>query len=160
MIRFREKEPRKVPGLNTCSLPDIIFNLLFFFMITTTISETSVNVRIIPPYGTEVQKLEKKSLVSYIYVGRPLNEEKYGTVTRIQVNDAFQPVGYISEFITTERENVAESDQNKMMVSIKADRDTEMGIITDIKQELRKAGLLKVNYSAAQGTQEAVFSNF
>lgn len=160
MISFREKVPKKVPGLSTASLPDIIFMLLFFFMISTTIRENPLIVRIRPPASTEVQKLEKKSLVSYIYVGKPRNENRFGTVTRIQLNDAFQSVENIGEFISKEREGMAESDQNRMIVSIKADKDVEMGIITDIKQELRRANALKVNYSAAQGTQESVFSNF
>ncbi len=117
-------------------------------------------VRVRPPAATEVQKLDKKSLVSYIYVGKPRNEERFGTVTRIQINDAFQPVESIGEFISKERERMAESERNKMIVSIKADKDAEMGIISDIKQELRKAEALKINYSASQGTQESVFNNF
>ena len=160
MISFREKVPKKVPGLSTASLPDIIFMLLFFFMISTTIRENPVIVRVRPPSATEVQKMEKKSLVSYIYVGKPRNEARFGTITRIQLNDAFQPVENIGEFISKEREGMVESDRNRMIVSIKADKDVEMGVITDIKQELRKAEALKINYSAAQGSQEAVFNNF
>lgn len=160
MISFREKVPKKVPGLSTASLPDIIFMLLFFFMISTSIRENPMIVRVRPPAATEVQKLEKKSLVSYIYVGKPRNEVRFGTVTRIQINDAFQPVENIGEFVSKEREGMAESERNKMIVSIKADKDVEMGIISDIKQELRKAEALKINYSAAQGTQDAVFNNF
>ena len=160
MISFREKVPKKVPGLSTASLPDIIFMLLFFFMISTTIRENPLIVRIRPPYATEVQKLEKKSLVSYIYIGKPRNEQRFGTVTRIQINDAFQSVDQVGEFISKEREGMIVSDQNKMIISIKADRDVEMGIITDVKQELRRASALKINYSAAQGPQESVFTNF
>ncbi|MBN2482424.1 MAG: biopolymer transporter ExbD [Bacteroidales bacterium] len=160
MISFREKVPKKVPGLSTASLPDIIFMLLFFFMISTTIRENPMIVRVRPPSATEVQKMEKKSLVSYIYVGKPGNEARFGTVTRIQLNDAFQPVENIGEFISKEREDMVESDRNRLIVSIKADKDVEMGIITDIKQELRKAEALIINYSAAQGTREAVFDNF
>jgi biopolymer transport protein ExbD len=160
MISFREKVPKKVPGLSTASLPDIIFMLLFFFMISTTIRENPVIVRVRPPSATEVQKMEKKSLVSYIYIGKPRNEARFGTITRIQLNDAFQPVENIGEFISKEREGMVESDRSRMIVSIKADKDVEMGVITDIKQELRKADALKINYSAAQGSQEAVFNNF
>ena len=160
MISFREKVPKKVPGLSTASLPDIIFMLLFFFMISTTIRENPLIVKVRPPYATEVRKLQNKSLVSYISVGKPLNEARYGTLTRIQINDAFQPVESVGEFISKEREDMPESDQGKMIVSIRADKDVEMGIITDIKQELRKANALTINYSAMQGTQQAVFSNF
>ena len=160
MISFREKIPKKVPGLSTASLPDIIFMLLFFFMISTTIRENPVIVRIRPPSATEAQKLEKKSLVSYIYVGKPSNESRYGTVTRIQRNDAFQPVENIGEYISKEQEEMVESHRIRMIVSIKADKDVEMGVITDIKQELRRVNALKINYSAVLGTQESVFGNF
>lgn len=160
MISFREKVPKKVPGLSTASLPDIIFMLLFFFMISTTIRENPLLVRVRPPAATEVQKLEKKSLVTYINIGQPRDVDRYGTVTRIQINDAFQPVASVGEFISREREDMPEVDQNRMIVSIKADRDVEMGVITDVKQELRRANALKINYSAAQGPLQAVFQNF
>jgi biopolymer transport protein ExbD len=133
--------------------------LLFFFMITTTIKETSLLVRITAPYATEVKKLEKKSLVTYVYIGKPSNAKKYGDLPRLQLNDAFQPVENLREFVEKERATLAEDLRNKMTVSLKSDKNIEMGIITDVKQELRKASALKVNYSAGIGSQQLVFSN-
>jgi biopolymer transport protein ExbD len=159
MISFREKVPKNVPKISTASLPDIIFMLLFFFMITTTLKETSLLVSIKAPFATEVKKLEKKSQVTYIYVGIPQLKEKYGTLPQIQLNDAFQPVDNIREFVEKERQKMPEEIRNKMTVSLKADKNIEMGIITDIKQELRKASALKINYSAGMGSQQLVFSN-
>ena len=158
MISFREKVPKNVPKISTASLPDIIFMLLFFFMITTTLKETSLLVSIRAPFATEVKKLEKKSQVTYIYVGIP-QQKVYGTLPRIQLNDAFQPVDNIREFVEKERQKMPEEIRNKMTVSLKADKNIEMGIITDIKQELRKASALKINYSAGMGSQQLVFSN-
>jgi biopolymer transport protein ExbD len=160
MISFRDRVPKKVPGLSTASLPDIIFMLLFFFMISTSIRKSPLLVQVRPPVATETQKLEKKSLVTYINVGSPRNTDRYGTMTRIQINDAFQPVGSLGEFISREREELAESEKDKMIVAIRADREVEMGIITDIKQELRRVNALKISYNASKGTQQEVFENF
>ena len=159
MISFRSKEPKTVPGVSTASLPDIIFMLLMFFMVSTTMKQTSMMVHIRAPFATEIKKLEKKSLVTFVYVGIPTNTKMYGSLPRLQLNDAFQPIENLREFVEKERMDLSEDQRNKMTVSIKADKDIEMGIITDVKQELRKASALKVNYSAALGTQQAVFGN-
>jgi biopolymer transport protein ExbD len=159
MISFTDKKPKSVPPISTASLPDIIFMLLMFFMVSTTMKQTSLMVKIDAPFATEIKKLEKKSLVSYIYVGVPQNTKVYGTLPRLQLNDAFQPIDNIREFIEQERMDLTEDDRNRMTVSLKADKDIEMGIITDVKQELRKASALKINYSAKVGTQKAVFGN-
>lgn len=159
MIRFKPKSKGSTPTISTASLPDTIFLLLFFFMVSSTIKDTTIKVKITPPYATELKKLEKKSLVLFVYVGKPHDVVKFGTAPRIQINDAFVSIDKVGELLARERENKKESDKPKMSVSIKADSDVEMGIITDIKQELRKVSLLKVNYSAQAGTQEKVFGN-
>lgn len=148
MSRFRKGGKKSVGAINTASLPDIIFMLLFFFMVTTTMRETSLLVKIRLPSATQVQKLERKSLVSYIYVGEPIKSNLYGTESRIQLNDQFANVGDIQEFVAAERERRDEADRKLITTSIKADRLTRMGIITDIKQELRKSGAFKINYSS------------
>lgn len=150
MALIRKAEKKEAPALSTSSLPDIIFMLLFFFMAVTTMKEVTYKVKVSPPSATELQKLENKSLVRYIYVGEPMREyrEQYGSATRIQLNDQFADVNEIETFITMERSAMKEEDQNIMTVSIKADKDTKMGIITDIKQALRRAYALKINYQA------------
>ena len=147
MGRFKQKKSSGPQKINTSALPDIIFMLLFFFMVTTTMREVTLIVQVKPPEATEVQKLEKKSLVSYIYVGVPMKTQ-FGTESRIQLNDAFATKDDISEFIAAEREARDEADRKFLTTSIKADKDTRMGIITDIKQELRKVGAFKINYSS------------
>jgi biopolymer transport protein ExbD len=150
MALIRKEEKKEPPALSTSSLPDIIFMLLFFFMAVTTMKEVTYKVKVSPPSATELQKLENKSLVRYIYVGEPMKEyrEQFGSATRIQLNDQFADVNEIETFITMERSAMKEEDQNIMTVSIKADKDTKMGIITDIKQALRRAYALKINYQA------------
>jgi len=147
MGRFKEKKSGGMPKISTASLPDIMFILLCFFMVSTTMRETTLIVKIRLPAASEVQKLERKNLVSFIYVGQPI-KGTYGTESRIQLNDQFATIDDIQAFVATEREARDESDRRLMTTSIKADRDTRMGIVSDIKQELRKAGAFKINYSS------------
>jgi len=150
MSKFRKKGKKELPAISTASLPDIVFILLFFFMVTTTMREVIYKVNIRLPSATELSKLEKKSLVSYIYVGEPLPEYQrtYGIAPRIQLNDQFANVDDIQSFIVAEREARAEEERPLMVTSLKVDENTRMGIINDIKQELRKAAALHINYSS------------
>lgn len=150
MAQIRKKEKREAPALSTSSLPDIIFMLLFFFMAVTTMKEVTYKVRVSLPSATELQKLENKSLVRYVYVGKPMDQFKgmFGSETRIQLNDQFADVSEIQEYVTNERTAMKEEDQALLTVSIKADKDTKMGVVTDIKQALRRAYALKINYQA------------
>ena len=150
MARFKKEKSGGVPAINTGSMSDIIFMFLFFFMVITTIREATLIVRVRPPQATEVQKLEKKSLVSYIYIGTPMKSE-LGAQSRIQLNDQFATVSDIQEFITKERESRDEADKKLLTTSLKIDKETRMGIVTDVKQELRKISAFKINYSAARG---------
>ncbi|MBN2165522.1 MAG: biopolymer transporter ExbD [Marinilabiliaceae bacterium] len=156
MAKFKKKKKGGQQAINTASLPDIVFMLLFFFMVSTTMKEVTMKVQARKPSATEIEKLEKKSLVTYIYVGVPMRQYQsvFGTEPRIQLNDAFASVDDIQSYIAQEREAMAEQDRPKMTVSIKADKECPMGIITDIKQSLRKAQALKINYSAVKGSKE------
>lgn len=153
MAVMRKKGKKEVPAISTASLPDVIFIILFFFMITTSMKEVELIVKVTPPTATEIQKLENKSLVSYIYIGVPTEslQSKFGTTPRIQLNDAYRTPQDILDFIASERDKLNEADRSNMTVSIKADKDTRMGIVTDVKQELRRANALKISYSAAKG---------
>ena len=150
MGKFNKSGKKGMPELNTSSLPDLIFTMLFFFMIVTTLREVTLKVQIQTPAATELEKLEKKSLVTFIYIGKPTQElqAKMGAETRIQLNDRFADVSEVQDYIYQERELMNESDQPFMQVSIKADKDTKMGIITDVKQALRQSYALNISYSA------------
>jgi len=150
MSKFRKDDSKELPEVSTASLPDIVFMLLFFFMSTTTMREVTLNVKVSLPQGTELTKLEKKSLVSYIYVGtpQPQFQKMFGTEPRIQLNDQFADVSDIPDFITSERQARNEAEVPQMITSLKVDEYTKMGIVTDIKQELRRISALHINYSA------------
>lgn len=156
MAKFRKEGSGGTPAISTASLPDIVFMLLFFFMVTTVMRETELFIRVQVPEATEIKKLEKKSLVSYIYVGPPLtmHQGKFGSEPRIQLNDSFKKVSDIGEYITSEREQRDENEVPLMTTSLKVDGDTKMGIVTEIKQALRKAQALKINYSTRKKSTE------
>ncbi len=154
MARFKKEKSGELPAISTASMPDIIFMLLFFFMVTTTMREVTLKVRNKMPDATEVQKLEKKALVSFIYIGPPANSRLYGTESRIQLNDSFRTVADIAEFILTEREARVEADRPLLTTSLKVDKEVKMGIVTDVKQELRKVGAFKINYSTRKKAEK------
>ncbi len=146
----KAKQKREMPEMNTSSLPDLIFSFLFFIMMVTTMREVTLKVRFTKPAGTELTKLEKKSAVSFIYVGPPTDNLKaqFGKGTRIQLNDRFAEPREIMDFVYQERQGM--QDQTQQVISIKADTKTQMGYITDIKEVLRKSYALKINYSATR----------
>jgi len=146
MARFKKKGKKETPGISTASLPDIIFMLLFFFMVSTVMRTESLLVQVRAPGATEVQKLEKKSLVSFINIGPP-KSKNLGTKPRIQLNDQFATVSDVREFILSERQALDENERQFMTTSLKVDKETNMGIVTDVKQELREIGAFKINYS-------------
>jgi biopolymer transport protein ExbD len=128
------------------SMPDLIFTVLFFFMIVTHMRSTPVKVQYQMPQGTELTRLTKKSAVTYIYIGKPIGTND--SVVRIQLNDKFADAGSIPAYIIKERGRMSAEDAQAMTVSLKADRHTDMGTITDVKQALRQAKAYRVNYSA------------
>ncbi len=154
MAVIKKKGDKSTPPISTASLPDVIFMILFFFMVTTTMREQEMLVRFTLPQASEVQKLEKKNLVSYIYIGPPSVSmaTQFGTTPRIQLNDSYKQPQDIGEFCAAERDKLSEAERSAMTVAIKADVMTRMGVITDVKQELRRANALRISYTAAKAT--------
>jgi biopolymer transport protein ExbD len=144
MSMNRRRRRRSVPTLNTASLPDLIFTVLFFFMIVTHMRKVTPRVQYQVPAGTELQRLTKKSAVSYIFIGRPPGQNE----SRIQLNDKFASASQVADYVTSERSRMSDADREAMTVSLKADRNTPMGMLTDVKQALRRANALTINYSA------------
>jgi len=154
MARFKKKGKKDVPAINTGSMSDIIFMFLFFFMVITNMREATLFVRVLPPQATEIQKLEKKSLASSVYVGQPLKTAMYGTEPRIQLNDQFAEVSDIQEFVEKERAARNEVDRPLLSTTLKVDGTVKMGILTDIKQELREIGAFKITYATRRGKKK------
>ena len=153
MSKFAKKKDSGLPAVNTASLPDIVFMLLFFFMTVTVMKDSTLKVENTLPNASETKKLEKKDRVIYIYVGEPTSQytAKFGKEARIQLNDKFSAPSEVGSYILEERAKKAQELQNVLTVALKVDKDANMGLISDIKQELRKVNALKVNYTTYEG---------
>lgn len=153
MSKFKKKKSGDLPAISTASLPDIVFMLLFFFMVATVMRDNTLKIENTLPFANQVEKLDKKDLVMYIYAGQPhpRYQQTMGTEARIQLNDNFADVGDIQQFIYAEREAKREELIPFLTTALKVDEDTKMGLVTEIKLELRKAEALKINYTTRLG---------
>jgi biopolymer transport protein ExbD len=152
MSKFVNKKGKGQPAISTASLPDIVFMLLFFFMVTTHMRDKDQIVQISLPSATEITKMTNKAMVDFIFVGAPL-DEKLGSVPRIQLNESFATLQDIRAFKDDAKLARDEAEWPLISTSLKVDKDVNMGLVTDIKQELRKIGALKVVYSTNQGVK-------
>ena len=143
MPKFKKLKIRNRPSISTASLPDIIFILLFFFMVVTVMRNQNLLVNVRVPSATQLQKLEHHSLINYIYIGKPIQTDLYGNAPRVQMNDAFVPIEKLQTAIQTLNRH-----SYKSTTSLKVDGKITMGIVTDVKTALRKSEQLKVNYAA------------
>lgn len=156
MSKFTKGNTREMPELNTSSLPDLVFAFLFFIMMVTSMREVTKMVDLTLPVATELTTLEKKSLATYIYMGKPqqMYQSKYGTETQIQLNDKFASPNEIFDFITQEKASKREAEAALMTTVLKIDKNAKMGIVTEVKQKLRDADALKIIYAAQQGADK------
>lgn len=150
-MQIRRHRRPEVPMLNTASLPDLIFTVLFFFMMVTHMRTVTPKVKYHVPNGSELTRLSKKNIIYYIYIGVPeksVSDFDNGGVTRIQLNDKFVTPADITDYMTYEMASMMPSERDRVMVSVKADRSTHMRIISDVRQALREAGVRRVSFSA------------
>jgi len=150
MSKFAKSRGKALPAISTASLPDIVFMLLFFFMVVTKLRDSDLKLKISTPFATELTKLEEKSLVNYIYIGRPIERYQavYGTRPRMQLGDKFAEINELPLFLERFKVKVPEPQRPKITSSLRVDGDVTMGIVQDVKTQLRKSNQLKVNYSA------------
>lgn len=146
MSKFKKKSESS-QDIPTAALPDIIFMLLFFFMVTTVLRETELKVDQVIPRAEQLVKLEKKKLVTYLYVGAP-KDKSLGSEPLIQANDAFISTDNIVQWVNEEKSKLSEVERDQITISLKVDENTKMGIIVDIQTELREANARKIMYAA------------
>ena len=150
MSKFSKGKKKPQPAISTASLPDIVFMLLFFFMVVTKLRDSELMVKVSTPFATQLTKLEDKSLVNYLYIGRPVEKYRatYGTKPRLQLSDKFANINEIPIFLERFRVKLPEAQRTKITTSLRVDGQVTMGIVQDVKTALRKANQLKINYSA------------
>lgn len=153
MSKFKKKKGGETPAISTASLPDIVFMLLFFFMVATVMKDNDLMIQNALPKADQVTKLEKKDRVMFIFAGKPHEKyrSQYGDGARIQLNDRLSDVTEIRNFVLAERAARPSELENVLTTSLKVDKEVKMGLVTEIKQELRKVEALKINYTTNQG---------
>ena len=143
MGHFQKKSAKTKQEVPTAAMPDIVFMLLIFFMVTTVLREVTLQVKIDFTQAENIEKIEQKRLISYIYIGpQKLSGNRLGP-TKVQIDDS------IVEDLSAIRKLMYDKlqEQPKLIVSLRVNKDAETGIVTDVQQELRKAGTLRINYS-------------
>ena len=151
MRPMRSKFQRKrmnVPSLNMASMPDLIFTVLFFFMIVTHMRSDEVKVRVEVPQGKEIQKLANKASVVNIYIGHRNDGKGDQQAWLVQFNGDLVNPEEIPARIEQIRASMSPENAEHLTVNLRADRRTPMGVINDVKQALQKSYALRVNYSA------------
>ena len=152
MTRLKSKKKNSTPEISTASLPDIVFMLLFFFMVATVMRKNTLMIENRLPDADQVEKLDDKNSIMNVYVGKPSSRYKnVGSEARIQLNDKFAEIKDIKAFVLAERASKAEHLRPRLVTSLKIDKKTRMGLVGDIKKELREVQALKVNYTTKTG---------
>ena len=144
-MNIRRRRNRKIPPLNMAAMPDLIFTVLFFFMIVTNMRTETQRLTLEVPEGKELTKATHKRAIVNLYIG---TDEKGNT--RIQIKDRIVSPEMVGRYIQDIYNKMSSEDRELFVVNIKADKNTPMGIISDVKQELRKAGALKIRYNATE----------
>lgn len=153
MSKFKKKANTK-QEIPTSALPDIIFMLLFFFMVTTVLREVTINVKQRIPDATQLRKLQRKSLVSYLYIGEPKKVEQWGSEPRIQANDVFIEPKDVTLWVTQEKDKLDEVERDQITIALKVDKESKRGLVSDVELELRKANARKLLYTTLQEMEQ------
>jgi biopolymer transport protein ExbD len=151
MAKFVKKK-NLTPAISTASLPDIVFMLLFFFMVTTRMREDKPLVKTQMPRATQMQEIQKQTPILNLYIGKP-KLRQYGTEPLIFGEGRLIEARQIPQVVNEFRSQLPENQRNKLLVNLKIDAEVGMGIINDVKSRLREAEALRINYQAMQAKQ-------
>jgi len=147
MQNWKNTFKKKLSRFSKPSLRDIILVSLSLFLVIMLLRKETVEVNIILPEATEMEKLNKPSLINHIYIGKQKSFE-WGNTTRIQINDAFITINNLQDAVLHLDKSRPDYLLPKVTTSLKIDKAAKMGIVNEVKHELRKANELRVNYAA------------
>lgn len=153
MSKFKKKAVVK-QDIPTSSMPDVVFMLLFFFMVTTELRETAIDVQQRIPEATQLRKLLRKSLVTNLYIGEPKKTEQFGKEAKIQADDVFIEPKDIVLWVNRQKDLLQENERDQLTVAMKVDNEAKRGIIADVEAELRKANARKILYTTMNKKEE------
>jgi len=146
MSKFKKKKGGELPPVSTASLPDIVFMLLFFFMVATVMRDTTLMIENRLPSADQIEKIEKDRSM-FIYAGKPSAQYKsFGTEARLQINDKFASIEHVQAAVQEARAGLRPELQDRLVVALKIDENANAGLVSDIKQKLREINALKIMY--------------
>ena len=150
---FKKNKQENLPEVSTASLPDIVFMLLFFFMTVTVMKSDELMVENILPNASEIKKMQYKEKIIYIHIGKPSEQYRKlrGEESLIQINDKFAYPEEVGDFVLMKLAGMPQSIRAFATVSLKVDKNANMGLVADVKLELRKVNALKINYTTYEG---------
>lgn len=148
MKKFKSKISNRDAAISTAALPDIIFMLLFFFMVTTVLRKSDDNLKYKIPTAEQLKQIEQKSLITQVTIGKPKISSKFGTEPRIEADGKLIEVKDIVAFIMKEKDELPVYNRDQIIVLLKADEEVPMGIVSDVKQELKKANARRIVFAA------------
>ena len=155
MAKFKKKTQVK-QDIPTSSMPDVVFMLLFFFMVTTELRETAIDVQQRIPQATQLRKLQRKSLVANLYIGEPRETQTYGKEAKIQADDVFIEAKDIVLWVNRQKDILPENERDQLTVAMKVDSEAKRGIVADVESELRKANARKILYTTLEKKKEVL----
>jgi biopolymer transport protein ExbD len=146
MAHFEKKSAQTSQDIPTSAMPDVVFMLLIFFMVTTVLREVNLKVQINFAQAENIEKIAQKRLISYIYIGPEKQQGNQVGQTRVQIDDALiEDMGAVRTIMYDKYK-----EQPKLIVSLRVNDESEFGTVTDVQEELREAGTLRINYSTKQ----------
>lgn len=150
-----------LPGLNLASLPDLIFTVLFFFMVVTHMRQVTPHVSTPLPQGSDLETTSRSAVRLYVLIGRPVGADGQPIAAadyHVQLGDQLIPVMELGSRVSRLCHNMSDDARRQLVVTIRADRDTPMALIDVVKQQLRQAGALRVDY-VATNKQKTITGN-
>ncbi|HET8865709.1 MAG TPA: biopolymer transporter ExbD [Gracilimonas sp.] len=145
---FQKKQAGSKQEVPTSAMPDVIFILLFFFMVTTVLREVTLKVRVNLTQAENIEKIEQKRLLSYIYIGPERLPNNQLGQDKVQIDDAIvEDIGAIRTLMYDKLR-----EQPKLIVSLRVDENSEFGLLTDVQEELKQASTFRINYSTRRET--------
>ena len=143
MAHFKKKQASTKQDVPTSAMPDVVFMLLFFFMVTTVLREVTLQVRVNLTQASNIEKIEEKRLVSYLYIGPERLPNNQLGEDKVQIDDALiDDIGSIRNLMYDKLR-----EQPKLIVSLRVDENSEFGLLTDVQEELKQASTFRINYS-------------
>lgn len=154
--KFKREANKSTPAVSTAALPDIVFMLLFFFMVAASIrpSDYQQFIELEQAKTSSVTDIAKKDMIAYLYLGIPKNKSQYPQDFLLLLNDKPAQLSEIRGWISDEMSSRNYNDLEKfgLMTQMTIDRRAKVGYVQAIKEQLSYATAFNVSYAGIEGS--------